>query len=672
MKSLDLVNKNTKDITREDLRENIWFKYLYLTKQNNVNLEQVTSLEKLEMNQTLKYVKKTLEILNQFNCKEEHKEIVEEVLIWSEVAKCGLNSHRKDWESKGYNLFSHNLGSAEIYKEEKPENELIYILIKTHGLMGQYLRGEVNLASNKEVHSLIENNIIDKDSLRNILLILNECIISAVNLELWNSIKNDITLTINNIVNNNFIEFSTIDRIKKLRKSSSENIDELLLNFNKNILIELENLFKTKELWFVESALKDFSLEEFFKIMLITEKHGSNYNNISFENLMKNIYYDHNGIKKINIYKKRIIESYLKDIDINNLNYFDLNNKHISISTEIINDTLIFDFNFSKVGSKLIEFCVEAEKEDIKHEQAIILLFDLFELRRDQYDRFHNEEKYLADMHNGGDDKKVILNYIKGENILDVGPGSGIMLDILEEHDNSLNVTGIDFSQNVINVLNERKFKENKAWKLVKGDAFNMSDYFEKDTFDSIIFSSVIHEFFSYLEKDGFKFNLETVSEALKSAYTVLKPGGRIIIRDGIMSETSHFRIIKFKDGKDIEILKKYKNDFKGREIQYEVLSSDTVKMNENDAMEFLYTYTWGEESYVHEVNEQFGYLSKSKYEELIYDSLGKDNVKVIKLASYLQEGYPENLKDKIEYFDENFNEVVLPDSTAIIVIEKI
>ncbi|MDI5788952.1 hypothetical protein PO124_12605 [Bacillus licheniformis] len=30
-----------------------------------------------------------------------------------------------------------------------------------------------------------------------------------------------------------------------------------------------------------------------------------------------------------------------------------------------------------------------------------------------------------------------------------------------------------------------------------------------------------------------------------------------------------------------------------------------------NDAMEFLYTYTWGEEAYPHEVQEQFGYLRR-------------------------------------------------------------
>ena len=52
--------------------------------------------------------------------------------------------------------------------------------------------------------------------------------------------------------------------------------------------------------------------------------------------------------------------------------------------------------------------------------------------------------------------------------------------------------------------------------------------------------------------------------------------------------------------------LEQYVREFKGRIIQYEVLADNTVKMPVNDAMEFLYTYTWGEDSFVHEVQEQF------------------------------------------------------------------
>ena len=67
-------------------------------------------------------------------------------------------------------------------------------------------------------------------------------------------------------------------------------------------------------------------------------------------------------------------------------------------------DTVFLPSN-SQAAEKLIEFCIEAEKSPL-YEKAVLLLFDLFGLRRDAYDRFHNEESYLSDMNSTGDYKK--------------------------------------------------------------------------------------------------------------------------------------------------------------------------------------------------------------------------------------------------------------------------
>ena len=88
-----------------------------------------------------------------------------------------------------------------------------------------------------------------------------------------------------------------------------------------------------------------------------------------------------------------------------------------------------------------------------------------------------------------------------------------------------------------------------------------------------------------------------------------------------------------------------------------------------NDAMEFLYTYTWGENSYSLEVKEQFGYLTPTEYIKLIEDNLS--GYKVIFSKAFLQDGYEENLLNKISIYDENMNVVKLPNSTFILVIEK-
>lgn len=70
-----------------------------------------------------------------------------------------------------------------------------------------------------------------------------------------------------------------------------------------------------------------------------------------------------------------------------------------------------------------------------------------------------------------------------------------------------------------------------------KGDALDLKQYVEQGTIDTVIFSSILHELYSYIPYEGSKFNHATIAAALRSAYDVLSPGGRIVIRDGIMTE---------------------------------------------------------------------------------------------------------------------------------------
>jgi hypothetical protein len=199
----------------------------------------------------------------------------------------------------------------------------------------------------------------------------------------------------------------------------------------------------------------------------------------------------------------------------------------------------------------------------------------------------------------------------------------------------------------------------------------DLGKYIEKGSVDTIIFCSILHELFSYIEYNGKKFNHETISAAFKSAFEVLSAGGRIIIRDGIMTEPiNQKRIIKFLSEEGMEFLERYANDFKGREIKYTVVGHNEVLMPVNDAMEFLYTYTWGEKSYVHEVNEQFGYFTPSECEKFIASTLG-ESAKIIDFKHYLQDGYTIALSQKIELYDEERKTIALPDSTCILVIEK-
>lgn len=685
------------------LKSEKWLMYLSLTAENNINLERVNSLDELKNNYVLNYVKRTLEALNSLELSQYQADIVEEVLKWSEVAKSGLTHQRSKWIQRGCNLFVHNVGSAQIYLQESTELEsteqectyqecteqdvkkrrLVHDLILTHGLIGQYIRGEVNFSGNVKLYSLIESGIIPANELRDILKALNFCIVTAVDEKIWINIGDLVNELIENIIRGQVEEhYSTKDRIRCLRTTSIKNGENFSVEYEKYLgdsrtLDSIENILDIADLWYVEAALYDFSFEEFIKILLIIAQglNSDKVRHISFEYLMKSIYYQHEGKKRVNIYKKRIIEKYLSDLSIQDiLDGCYKDNLHVTHSITInkdLDDTAFFIFNFSDAGSKLIDFCVEAEKSDVLYESAIILLFDLFELRRDKYDRFYEEEKYLSTMNQTIDYKKVILDYITGDSVVDIGPGGGALMDIIEERYPNKKVLGVDIAQNVLDSLQKKKQLENRNWNVLFGDALNLGKYIEKGSVDTVIFCSILHELFSYIEFNGSKFNHDTLSAAFKSVFEILPKGGRVIIRDGIMTEpTTQNRIIRFLSEEGMQFLERYAKDFKGREIKYNVVSHNEVVMPVNDAMEFLYTYTWGEKSYVHEVNEQFGYFNPSGFKQFIHSVLG-DSAKIVEFKHFLQEGYTIALSQKIEFFDETRNPIRLPDSTCLVVIEK-
>jgi len=690
----------------------LWLRLLAAAEQPVVNLERFNSLKELaQSNPVLDYVERSLRLLDALPVSFWIKELAEETLSWCETAKGGSYRDRLSWQEQGINFRVHNVGSAQLYERQRLAGEdgrdaarLVRILIETHGLVGQELRGEVPIEDHDPLARELEQALASFEERERLLYALNYCIIGAVSPALWAEVESEALAIVRRIAAGNRIYVDLPDgaaesgedaapaphlatplsieaRMRRLRTQSireGENFAGAFatLDDRYDLRHELRPL-ESKTFWYVESALKEFSLEQFFKIFAIAAHAPSlsGVKHISFENVMNAMYYDYRGVKKVNVYKKRIIEKYLGELDWDRIRSGDDSEprnphlRHRLVIKAHVPDTLFFDFEFSAAADKLIEFCVEAEKSPL-YEKAVLLLFDLFELRRDAYDRFHNEETYLADMNSTADYKKVILDYVVGEKVLDIGPGGGVLLDLLEEKLPHVRAIGIDISSNVIEALTRKKHAEARSWEVLQGDALALKDYVEPGSVDTVIFSSILHELYSYIPYNGSRFNRDTVAAALRSAFDVLSAGGRIIIRDGIMTEPDERRIIRFLQPDGLAWLERYSRDFAGRKIAFERLSDTEAALPVNDAMEFLYTYTWGEEAYVHEVQEQFGYFTPSEYERFIRNTLG-ENAEIVVLRHYLQAGYTEALSDKIALFDAQGREVPLPDSTCFIVIER-
>jgi SAM-dependent methyltransferase len=685
-----------------------WLQWLVAAEKPRINLERIHSIAELQKsNAVLDYSERTLQVLDELQLSFWMKELLEEVLAWSETAKAGSLEQRRTWQQQGINLFVHNIGSAQLYSlyttdganglesATSPKQEIIRILISTHGLIGQYIRGEIPFAENIPLRSLMTKGWVTESELRTLLMALNECIIAAVDPGLWKHVQDEVEQIIDWIVTGTeHTDWSVKERLSRLRSNSirqGEAIDDTYARLEQQFSIGQQLApIASRTLWYVESAMRDYSLEEMVKVFMLALHSGewdreteeesmdssvtSSIRHISFEPLMNTMYYDYKGLKKLNIYKKRMIEKYLEQYSWEQIIAGEqLPYPHLGHRVERYPDlpnTLFVTFEFSPAAEKLIAFCIEAEKSPL-YEQAVLLLFDLFGLRRDAYDRFHNEETYLSDMNSSGDYKKVLLDYMVGKRVLDIGPGGGILLDLIEQEKPEVEAIGIDISANVIEALERKKQRESHRWHVMKGDALQLDQYVEPGTVDTVIFSSILHELYSYIERDGRRFNTDTVAAALQSAFQVLSPGGRILIRDGIMSEPElQKRRIRFLEPDGLRWLERYAADFKGRKITFERISDHEVMMPINDAMEFLYTYTWGEEAYVHEIQEQFGVFTPQAYEECIRETLG-EQAEIIMLRHFLQKGYTEALAERINFMDEQGKPVSLPDSTCLIVIEK-
>ena len=664
------------------LSDNRWLKYLCVTDNVYVNTERVDSMDAISGKETLKYVLRTLDILDELIDDSDEKKlkmkfIISEVLKWSEVAKGGIVSERKEWIAKGYPLSIHNISSAMIFfddikREDSVEKillkdvfgekssryaELIKLLIRTHGLVGQCIRGESRVEDNSKLSRLSEYEEFDPYEL---LMILNECIIRAVSEDIWNNVSKECGLLIDRIIHGDFSEYPALYRLEKLCPGEINIFDEDAYFFANEV-------FPFYELWYFTSALTDFDIHQVRSIMenvvrLVKEKNEP-VKYINFKPLSDNLYYDYEGKKHVNVYKKRIIEKYIKDASVQN----------VELQIEIRNLTAFVDFKFSRVCEKLIDFCVEAERSGLlTFEKSIIVLYDMFGFRRDSFDRLNNEDKYLDTMNNvTTSTKDAIIEYVTGRSVVDVGSGGGILLDRLEKKYPDKEIIGTDISTNVIETLNLKKSREGHSWNVRVHN-------FVENTFDekvgSIIFSSILHEIYSYTEGEEGCFDIKSVKTALKNAYESLDEGGRIVIRDGIKTEGNYKRRIVFKDGSGLDFFKNYVSDFKGlKDLSEEEKVSEIDEANlsvcgdVNFIREFMYTYTWGSESYAHEVREQFGYFTLKEY-TAFFEEIG---AKVIAAKEFLEPGYPANLNNYLTLLDEDGNETEYPFSNCIIVVEK-
>jgi ubiquinone/menaquinone biosynthesis C-methylase UbiE len=285
--------------------------------------------------------------------------------------------------------------------------------------------------------------------------------------------------------------------------------------------------------------------------------------------------------------------------------------------------------------------------------------------------------EYMAQMDSAMNDKELMLNYIVGNTVMDMGCGSGGLLTAIRKKFPSLNRIGMDKDLTYLNrylhkirmMGHRHKDEEFEDLQLIEDDVLNLYKHVATGEVDTFIFSSILHEVYSYN-----KFSMSKVDEVLGQAIQLLPVGGRLIIRDGVKPVNGgEIRALTFVNPEDSKKVFKFAKDFKGYKIEPTYHNDDTVFMKEQDAMEFLYTYTWGDEHYEREVQEQYGLHTPEAYISFV-KRCAEDvscGVKLVTYNHYLQEGYNYYLSKRVKYKDKQGNTLRLPDSNGLFIFEK-
>ena len=238
--------------------------------------------------------------------------------------------------------------------------------------------------------------------------------------------------------------------------------------------------------------------------------------------------------------------------------------------------------------------------------------------------------------------------------ILDVGCGSGILMQAIKAVNPDAKIVGIDINQSAVDTCVEQGLDVRNA---------TLSDLVKSgETFDCLIFSSVLHEFSSYDEKAPF--TEKPIEDAIADASKITDKGGFIIIRDGIrVAENGRVELVKinFKNPEDAIWIERFKKDFPD---YHETVQLETGVLSKENAKEFLYTFTWGDKSWPREVQERFGIMTIENWE-----AMARRNGFDIKNLMISAEEYKKYLKDKIEIDDVVSR--ILEETTMLLVAEK-
>ena len=191
-----------------------------------------------------------------------------------------------------------------------------------------------------------------------------------------------------------------------------------------------------------------------------------------------------------------------------------------------------------------------------------------------------------------------LVPFVVPGRIVDKGCGTGKLLVELTRRFAGSSFVGVDLSRELLRRSDENTYASDDVT-LIFG---NVTDaQIEPGTASTVIFSSIMHEVYSYSGYD-----LTQIDRALTSAARELRTGGRVLVRDGVSAGPSLCRM-RFLSPEVDALFERFSRDFKhGAGVPFERLSATEVRLTAHLANEFLCKKDYLENWHI-EVHEEYG-----------------------------------------------------------------
>lgn len=267
-------------------------------------------------------------------------------------------------------------------------------------------------------------------------------------------------------------------------------------------------------------------------------------------------------------------------------------------------------------------------------------------------------EVYAEGMEASAADKAKILQFVRPGVIADLGCGTGTVLELLRRKFRKSQFVGVDLSPEMV----ERCTKRFPGAEIRRHDI--TVRLFDEGSIDTLVLSSIMHEVFSY---NGYDYSV--VRATLRHCAEALRPGGRLIIRDGLKPGRDDTVYLTFLNEKTYDKFVRFSLEFGSSQIAW-ILADNRIQVSRRDAMEFLTKYIY-EVNWKYEVKEQFGVFSLEAWG----DEFRKAGLKVVHKESYLipwlrVTHWEKDVKIEVKTAD-GYAPTEYPHSTMILVGEK-